>query len=115
MFQWFGAPIASVAISVVYFFMARPLPLIRRLAVSTHGVLLTAIYLAAGAIHDTGSSRAAFVWPFLAAFLIPALSVVLALCWYPRSKTLHLLLIPLLYCALWIACIGGMAVTGDWL
>lgn len=113
--QWLGAPIASVVISVVYFVMSRPLALARRFAVSAHGVLLTAIYVAAVAIYDTGNSRTVFVWPFLAAFLIPAVSVVLALIWYPRNKTLHLLIFPLVYCAMWIAFIGGMAVTGDWL
>lgn len=113
--QWLGAPVASAVISLIYFVKSQPLVLVRRLTVSAHGVLLLALYLVAAAIHQAGRSRPEFVWPFLASFLAPALSVVLTLLWYPGNKALHLLLVPLLYCALWIAFIGGMAVTGDWL
>jgi hypothetical protein len=113
--QWFGVPVGAVVISVVYFFMARTLSIGRRLAVSAHGCLLAAMYIFVGLIYETGHSHPSFAWPFLATFLAPAASVVFALTWYPRSKKLHFLLIPLLYCALWVAFIGGMAVTGDWL
>lgn len=113
--QWLGAPVVSAAISSVYFVKARRLVFGRRVAVSAHGALLLLIYLVAAVVHQTGTFRPALVWPFLGAFIAPALSILFALAWYRGNKALHLLILPLLYCGLWIAFIGGMAVTGDWL
>jgi hypothetical protein len=62
--QWFGAPVAAAVISLIYFVMAKPLVMVRRLAVSAHGVLLLALYLVAAVIHQTGSSNSKLVWPF---------------------------------------------------
>jgi hypothetical protein len=113
--QWFGAPIVAVAISGMYLLMTHSLSIGKRIAVSAHGFSLAVIYLFAAAAHETGHSRPEFVWPFLATFVLPVTSIVLSLVWYPGRKMLHLLLVPLLYCALWIAFIGSIAVTGDWL
>jgi hypothetical protein len=113
--QWFGVPIVAAAISAVYFATARKMSLSRRISVSAHGVLLLMIYVVAIGVHSTEGSHPNLVWPFLAAFVAPALSIGFAFAWYPGSKALHLLIAPLLYCGLWIAFIGGMAVTGLWL
>jgi hypothetical protein len=113
--QLLWAPILASAVSVLYFRKAAHLPLGQRAAVSAHGALLALIYAIAFLISVAGAARANLAVPFWFAFTLPAVSVLFALARFSGNKSVHLLLLAVAACAVWVFFIGTMAVTGDWL
>lgn len=111
-----GGPLASFWVSIAYF-RSTPAgtPLSRRIAVSAHGASGTVLYLLAWLISPYGLSRPAYATPYMWAFSLPAMLILLSLLKFNGRSSIHalqLVNVPALFLT-WV--IGTMAVTGEWL
>lgn len=114
-FQFLWAPVVATAVSVIYFGKARAMPMLDRLLVSGHGVALALIFVSAFTIAALGMAHERFETPFMASFIAPIACAGLAFWRYEGSHSLHLLQFVNLAAGLWIAFLGVMAITGNWL
>lgn len=116
---WLGAPTIMFAISALYFFTdpRRPAYIARAIS-SSHGAIGAILYLSALGLH-MGSSpheyRPHLAVPYVALFVLPAISVIAAFFTYAGRRIVHVTQLVNLPALVWTMFVGGMAVTGDWL
>jgi hypothetical protein len=118
LFQWYGAPIVMVAISVAYFFCDTRRPAyVQRVVSSAHGLLGSALYVGAMGLFmaDPQEHRPSWGVPYALLFLLPLASVVMSFVTFRGNRLIHLLQPINLLAMVWALFIGAMAVTGDWL
>jgi 4-hydroxybenzoate polyprenyltransferase len=114
--QWLLAPILASAISLIYYHAASPtLARSMKLVVSAHGVSMAALYMVAMTIFWTDKAKPMFALPYLCSLLMPAGLIIFSLFKFKGHRVVHWLQLINVACLLWVAFIGIMAVTGDWL
>jgi hypothetical protein len=116
-FNWYLlAPTLPLIISILYF-VASPKEegFLARLLVSAHGASITFIFLAVLFISYFHKSNPIFGLPFMLCILLPIGLILISASRFRGPSALHLLQLINLCCLAWIAFIGLMAVTGDWL
>jgi len=114
--QWLLAPILALVISVAYFWASpKSQSLSSRVLASAHGVAIAGLYVGAMSIFYANAAKPKYAVPFLVLLAFPAVLMLLSFFLYRGPKHVHLLQILNLLCLGWVAFIGGMAVTGDWL
>lgn len=115
-FQWLLAPVLALVISIVYF-RASPSsqPLGSRLMASAHGISIAALYAGAMLVFYANAAGPRYATPFFVLLAVPAVLMLLSFFIYRGAKHVHLLQCLNFLCLAWVAFIGGMAVTGDWL
>lgn len=109
-------PPVLIGVSAVYFLAAAPaMSLSARLVGSSHGAIGAVLYLAAWAIGSSGNSQFEYGLPYGLFFMVPVALVTVSFHVWHGPWQIHLLQLinlPVLFLAY---CIGGMAITGDWL
>ena len=102
--------------SIIYYRAAAP-TLARpvKLLVSAHGLCLAALYMLAMTIFWAEKAKPAFALPFLLSLLLPVGLMLVSLVKFKGHRVAHWLQLINVACILWVAFIGIMAVTGDWL
>lgn len=116
MLFWLVTALVPLITSIVYF-RASPFtePLIQRIAVSLHGVIVSALCVSAVLIGMLGSPRAEIGEVFRLLLVVPIALVAYSLWRFQGKKAFHALQgINLLWLA-FAFFFGGMAVTGVWL
>ncbi|MOA36708.1 hypothetical protein D3C78_1582470 [compost metagenome] len=102
--------------SYFYYQYAEPgTPLIVRCIISAHGILGIIIYILAMAVGFTGNHNENNFKFLLAAYSLPAASIILSFILFRGNKKIHLLQIINVIAFLASIFIGGMSVTGRWL
>ena len=115
--QWYGAPLIMVPVSIIYFLTDARRPAYgMRLLSSIHGCLGALLSFCALGFHaPPGGYRPDLAVPYAALYLLPLLSILIALFSYRGNPLIHLLQAPNILALGWALFVGGMAVTGDWL
>jgi hypothetical protein len=116
MLESWGAPLTSLAISLIYFVAcSRTLSLTRRLLASSHGVSIALLYFGALEVFWHDKADPSYTDPFLLLAIIPVVLIFVSFyayrgpVWVPYLQILNLLSL------LWTLFIGQMAVSGRWL
>lgn len=114
--QWLMAPLLSVVISAIYYkATSTSLSKSDRILVSAHGVSIAAMYFAALSVFWADASKPSYATPFMLSLLLPLALIVTSIFRFCGPRIVHWLQIINCICLAWVAFIGIMAVTGDWL
>ena len=115
--EWYLPTVFMLAASILYFWTNKgEKNLWIRIGVSAHGIAASVLYLGAMLIWNV--TRAYHPWaalPFLLAYLIPLASIIYGCFRYSGPKMVHLSQVLNVVCIFYTYCVGGMAITGDWL
>ncbi len=116
MFFWFSASLLPLLTSVAYF-RSSPTgePVAQRLAVSAHGVAISALCIGAVAIGAFGSPRQEYGNLFGLLCWVPVALIGYSFWRFRGNKQVHLLQAINLLWLLAAVFLGGMAVSGVWL
>jgi hypothetical protein len=115
--QWYGAPIAMIAVSAAFFFASRNRSFRQRLLVSAHGMSGAVLYVGAFAVASLqpGGYRPSWAGAYATLYLVPLALIGVSILKFQGAKLIHALQVLNLGALTWALFVGTMAVTGDWL
>jgi hypothetical protein len=103
----------AALLSIAYFCAAAPgQTLLRRAAASAHGVTIAVLYLAAWLIYSTHHADGAWAAPFAASMFVPLGLMVMSPFIFRGNALVHLLLLPNVFCLVWVWLRGTVVITG---
>jgi hypothetical protein len=114
--EGYGLPLMALSVSVVYFFASpHSQPVGRRIVASAHGLSICCLYAVAMGGWRLGLSGKVFGYLFSFLLFVPLFLIALSFSTFAGRKGFHWFQLLNLIRLAWVAFIGSMASSGDWL